>query len=611
MKLFDILLASLLPSLILIHLLVAPYSKVEESFNLQATHDILAHGTPLDAIGSTLRANYDHFEFPGAVPRTFTGAVLLAGLSQPLLAIVGWEHAQFIVRALLGLFNAVALLRFKNGVDKAFGRDAGKWYILLQASQFHVIYYASRTLPNMFAFGLGTLALRELLPMPTSQPTSKAIGKRHRLAIYLFVLAGVIFRSELALLLFTNLAYLIIGRSITLETIIWAGFQSAFIALASSVPIDSYFWQKPIWPELAGFFYNAIQGKSSDWGTSPFHAYFTSFLPKLLLNPSILLVLIPLACYLPSTRKAAAGLLAPTLSFVAIYSLQPHKEARFIIYAVPPLTACAAIAAAYITRRRTRSLLYQLLHLGLIICVVASLSASLLMLAISSLNYPGGEALWRLHNLATQDGQHSGQVRVHMDVLSCMTGVTRFQQDHPSPPFLALAESLWQAPKPAKSQHPHAAGLGSPRPTLFHYDKTENETTLLDPAFWTQFDYVLTAEPERVIGSWRVVATVFAYAGIEVLRPGQTPTALLPPEGRIWESMRARVNDGHDVHATEASAPASAAGHDADAAKAATDPLGPYYAALRDVGRRDITGGWWVGPRMEPKISILRWEPRV
>jgi alpha-1,6-mannosyltransferase len=150
----DFFLTLLIPSLILVHLLVAPYTKVEESFNLQATRDILVYSTPTHDIGARLRANYDHFEFPGAVPRTFVGAAALAGVSRPILQVVGWQHGQLVVRAVLGLFNAFALLRYKNGVEKAFGKAAGRWYILLQASQFHVIYYASRTLPNMFAFGL-------------------------------------------------------------------------------------------------------------------------------------------------------------------------------------------------------------------------------------------------------------------------------------------------------------------------------------------------------------------------------------------------------------------------------------------------------------------------
>jgi alpha-1,6-mannosyltransferase len=144
----------ILPSLILLHLAVAPYTKVEESFNLQAAHDVLAYHTPVRDAGPRLRATYDHFDFPGAVPRTFVGALLLASASRPVLALVGANHAQRVVRALLGLFNAVALLRYKRGVDRAFGRQAGTWFAWLLASQFHVVYYASRTLPNMFAFGL-------------------------------------------------------------------------------------------------------------------------------------------------------------------------------------------------------------------------------------------------------------------------------------------------------------------------------------------------------------------------------------------------------------------------------------------------------------------------
>lgn len=75
-----------LPALIFLHLLVAPYTKVEESFHVQATHDILVYGFPANAL-EVDRTNYDHFAFPGAVPRTAIGAAILAKLSRPIIAL--------------------------------------------------------------------------------------------------------------------------------------------------------------------------------------------------------------------------------------------------------------------------------------------------------------------------------------------------------------------------------------------------------------------------------------------------------------------------------------------------------------------------------------------
>jgi len=95
-----------------VHHLAAPYTKVEESFNIQAIHDILINGIPLRDAGPFFTANYDHLTFPGSVPRTFVGAVTLAGLISPLRLVFGDDVFERTFYQLLGLYSAQSLLSF-------------------------------------------------------------------------------------------------------------------------------------------------------------------------------------------------------------------------------------------------------------------------------------------------------------------------------------------------------------------------------------------------------------------------------------------------------------------------------------------------------------------
>ena len=337
-------------------------------------------------------------------------------------------------------------------------------------------------------------------------------------------------------------------------------------ALVLSVPIDSYFWQRvPLWPELAGFYYNAVLGSSANWGTSPWHYYFVSALPRLLLNP-LALPLVAVALWQPATAGPATDLVLPNLLFVAIYSAQPHKEARFIFYVVPALTAAAALGANYIFARRTKTVVNALFALMLPVAMLAALAGSVGMLLLSSLNYPGGDAVAQLFRLTQSSTAAVGETAsVHADVLTCMTGLTLFGQN---PHGLPLAHG---APSPLPP------GIAPP---LLLFDKTEDEADMAQPDFWTRFDYVLAEDPSKVTsGQWRTIGIVQGYDGIEVLRPGVT----------------AGGDDDDDVETTP------------EVASLQPPVLGRgrVVRSIRNLVR-SVTRGWYAGPRMAPRIHIMQ-----
>ncbi|KAM7360532.1 alg12 alpha-1,6-mannosyltransferase [Cochliomyia hominivorax] len=385
------------------HLFYTPFTKVEESFNLQAMHDILY-----------LRHNftqYDHHEFPGVVPRTFLGPLFISILSTPFILLfetmnINKFWAQYVVRLILAAVVTAAWTKLKRVITKLYGSNVGLWFSIITLTQFHFIFYMSRTLPNIMALPLVLYALAYWL------------NSQHSSFIVCSGIAILIFRSELVIFLGLLLLIDLLLHKTTVDRILKIALPAGLVILATSIVVDSFFWQRFLWPEGEVLWYNTVLNKSSDWGTSPFFWYFYSALPRAM-GASLLFVPIGLI-----VERRIRPIVLGALGFVLIYSILPHKELRFIIYVFPVLNLAAATACQRFWQNSSKSIWHGFLSLCAGGHLLANILLTLFLLVVSSTNYPGGVALRNLHYLEAQ----TTNVSVHISNLAAQSGVSRFLQ---------------------------------------------------------------------------------------------------------------------------------------------------------------------------------------
>ncbi|KAF9169245.1 dolichyl-P-Man:Man(7)GlcNAc(2)-PP-dolichol alpha-1,6-mannosyltransferase [Mortierella sp. AD010] len=469
-------------SLILAHILVAPFTKVEESFNLQAAHDILTFGVSDEGV-----KQYDHLEFPGVVPRTFVGPLLLAIGSWPIMALtrlfaIGSSLpkgvlSQIIVRTTLGLFTFMGWYQMTLGVRHQFGKVTSLLFLLVSSVQFHWLFYAGRTLPNTFALVIVNVAYSYW--MQASSGNSRTYTEQRLLRmIDCLVVSTVLFRSELLLLLAPITLLELSMTRIRLIPTILEGIKAGFASLVIAVAVDSWFWRQWMWAEGAVFWFNAIQGKSVAWGVSPWHTYFSSLLPK------ISGVALPLALVAVVIEPRFRRYMLPAGVFVGLYSFLGHKEWRFVIYVVPVLNLGAAIALSWVIKRKT--LAYRLLAIALFGALGLNFLMSVAQSLISSHNYPGGVALQRLHEL---DLHRFAAAYVHIDVAAAETGCSRFGE------------------------------IGSQAtPYPWTYSKNESHTSRKD---YLHYTHLLTSTPEFHEHDFIILEQIDGYAGLDHVPLGQ------------------------------------------------------------------------------------------
>ncbi|KAK8865936.1 hypothetical protein IAR55_001085 [Kwoniella newhampshirensis] len=498
------------------HVLLSPYTKVEESFTLHAAHDVLAYGFGRDTL-----SGWDHITFPGAVPRSFLPPIILGLLSYPFsalavaLGIVKTKiGVQILVRLTLASIFSHAFNHLAKTLRTRYGSCVRIWFTLLSLTSFHIPYYAGRTLPNFMALPGVFWSISLILRSKSSSSPETVTIKRSRTAIVLLTALVTIVRLELALFLLPIALSLVVSGRISVRQAVTWGMLGGFGSLAISSPIDLTLWRPTIphpslptftspaqllWPELSALHFNLVQGQADNWGVMSWHYYFTNSLPKLLMGSAPLIV-------------AGAGIWALGLAGVSIerkservgegygeimkifggalvaliggMSAVGHKEWRFIIYSTPIFNILAAFTASSLWSF-PYSKLRPLVRLGLVGLAAINVAVTGVMTFLSMNNYPGGEVWTVLESLPLAQKR---EVTIHFPSYPLQTGSTLFTFLHQQ---LNTTSHLGPfSPFPEQRQ------------PYWIYSKSEDEIMSTPQGIWASgVDYVVTEDWEAFLGS--------------------------------------------------------------------------------------------------------------
>lgn len=324
---------------------IGPIQDCDETFNYWEPLHYLTHGYGLQT-----------WEYsPEFSIRSWTYILLHALPIKAMQAVGINKKSQFeYLRILFAMIFAAIQTRLYAVISRTLHTKVGEVYLLISiaATGFH--HSSSAFLPSTFAMYTGALGLASFMDMRRGPKTASAIMWFGIGALLGWPFAGALILPFVAYDLLISFA---MGDVLHLISPYLDGIVRCLTILGIQVGIDAFFYRKLVVVPWRIVLYNVFGGQDKGpdiFGTEPWHFYIRNLILNFNIWFPLALAAGPLV-FIEARLRAVSGLKQPltrTLALTspfclwfAIFTLQPHKEERFMFPAYPFLALNAAISA--------------------------------------------------------------------------------------------------------------------------------------------------------------------------------------------------------------------------------------------------------------------------
>lgn len=261
----------------------------------------------------------------------------------------------YFLRVILALFCALCQARMYSAIRKTFQERIAIFFMIIMVISPGMYHAAPAYLPSSFAMYFAMLGFASFMDwyggaIRTAQGiTWFAVGSA----------LGWPFAGALALpfVLEDAIVGLLTGTVLqSLRRLILQGGLSALAILLVQAGIDSFFYREPVCVPLNIVLYNVFSGGSKGpdiYGVEPWHFYVRNLALNFNIWFFLALAALPLLLvqYLvfdkavsQHTLRRSVVFVSPFYLWLAIFTVQPHKEERFMYPAYPALAWNAALS---------------------------------------------------------------------------------------------------------------------------------------------------------------------------------------------------------------------------------------------------------------------------